>query len=122
MRTGTRSRVHARRLDVTETLRNELLRGRTKPGTELWKQGFWYGDPNRVFVESTHAHNTVEVGGESYNRSPVPPTFQQLDGPSADSVCLALCPEEHGSGTLNQKMSQVAIPRLGDATKFGLAA
>lgn len=43
-------------------------RGRTKPGTELWKQGFWYGDPNRVFVESTHAHNTVEVGGESYNR------------------------------------------------------
>jgi hypothetical protein len=43
-------------------------RGKTAPGSDLWKLGFWYGDPNRVFVESTHAHNTVEIGGQSYNR------------------------------------------------------
>jgi hypothetical protein len=42
--------------------------GRTEPNSELSKQGFWYSDPKRIYVESTCAHNTVEVDGLSYNR------------------------------------------------------
>ena len=48
-------------------------RGRTRTSDALWKRGFWYDDPNRVFVESTHAHNTVEVDGLSYDRRNEPP-------------------------------------------------
>jgi len=42
--------------------------GRLDPGSELWKRGFWYGDPARVYVESTRAHNCVEVDGVSHDR------------------------------------------------------
>ncbi|HVM41478.1 MAG TPA: alginate lyase family protein, partial [Acidimicrobiia bacterium] len=35
---------------------------------ELKDQGFYYADPRRVYVESTAAHNTVEIDGRSYNR------------------------------------------------------
>lgn len=44
--------------------------GRTAKGDGLWEQGFWYGDPRRVYVESTSAHNCVEVDGQSYRRRP----------------------------------------------------
>jgi hypothetical protein len=42
--------------------------GRTDPESELALEGFWYSDPNRVYVESTRAHNTVEVDGRSQPR------------------------------------------------------
>ena len=42
--------------------------GRTKPDSELAAQGFWYSDPKRVYVESTRAHNTIEIDGRSYDR------------------------------------------------------
>ena len=42
--------------------------GRTKKGSALWDQGFWYSDPKRVYVESTRAHNTVEIDGRSFDR------------------------------------------------------
>ena len=42
--------------------------GRTKRGSDLWKQGFWYSDPKRIYVESTRAHNTVEIDGRSFDR------------------------------------------------------
>ena len=42
--------------------------GRTKKGSDLWDQGFWYSDPKRVYVESTRAHNTVEIDGRSFDR------------------------------------------------------
>ncbi len=38
------------------------------PGSRLWKDGFWYANPARVFCESTHAHNTVEIDDMSYPR------------------------------------------------------
>lgn len=41
---------------------------KTKPGTELFKQGFWYADPKRVYVETTRAHNCVEIDEASYER------------------------------------------------------
>jgi hypothetical protein len=45
----------------------------TSPGSALWKEGYWYADPNRVYVESTRAHNTVEIDGRSFPRRRVTP-------------------------------------------------
>ena len=47
--------------------------GQTKPNSELARQGFMYSDPNRVYVETTRAHNTVEVDGLSHPRRNVEP-------------------------------------------------
>ncbi|HCS39508.1 MAG TPA: hypothetical protein DIW44_07985 [Anaerolineaceae bacterium] len=33
--------------------------------------GFWYSDPKRIYVESTHAHNTVEIDGITDSRKDV---------------------------------------------------
>jgi hypothetical protein len=42
--------------------------GRTETGSPLWEDGFWYSDPNRIYVESTHAHNTVQIDGRNHQR------------------------------------------------------
>ena len=42
--------------------------GRTEAGSELFDQGFWYSDPKRIYVESTRAHNCVELDDRSYPR------------------------------------------------------
>jgi hypothetical protein len=42
--------------------------GKTEQNSELEKLGFWYSDPKRIYVESTRAHNTVEIDSRSYNR------------------------------------------------------
>ncbi|MGJ8530414.1 heparinase II/III domain-containing protein, partial [Maritalea sp.] len=42
--------------------------GRTAPSDPLFQQGFWYSDPRRIYVESTRAHNCVEIDGSSYPR------------------------------------------------------
>jgi hypothetical protein len=39
--------------------------GKTKPGSELWRDGHWYTDPWRVYCESTRAHNTLEFDGNN---------------------------------------------------------
>lgn len=45
----------------------------------LAKEGFYYTDPRRVYVESTRAHNTVEIDGRSYNRREEPPYGSALE-------------------------------------------
>jgi hypothetical protein len=43
---------------------------RKAPPTPAMKaMGFWYDDPKRMYVESTHAHNTIEMDGESIPRT-----------------------------------------------------
>lgn len=44
----------------------------TSPEQPLADLGFWYSDTNRIYVESTHAHNTVEIDGISDSRKNVP--------------------------------------------------
>lgn len=44
----------------------------TTPGSDLRRQGFRYGHPKRLYVESTRAHNVVEIDGRSYERRGVP--------------------------------------------------
>lgn len=45
-----------------------LYSEKTKPGSEAYKQGYWYSDPRRMYVESTRAHNCVEIDGQDYQR------------------------------------------------------
>ncbi len=48
-------------------------RGRTQHGSDLFKLGFWYDAPERVFVESTHAHNVVQADEQEFPRRGVTP-------------------------------------------------
>jgi hypothetical protein len=52
--------------------------GKTEPGSELWKDGFWYADPRRIYVESTRAHNTVQVDARNLPRRNVEPYGSSL--------------------------------------------
>lgn len=47
--------------------------GRTEPGSKLFEDGFWYGDPKRIYVETTRAHNCVEIDGLNYRRKGIKP-------------------------------------------------
>jgi hypothetical protein len=47
--------------------------GKADEGSELWLDGHWYSDPNRVYCESTRAHNTLEFDGKNYPRKGVKP-------------------------------------------------
>ena len=47
--------------------------GSTAAGSSLRARGFYYDDPRRVYVESAHAHNTVEIDSETDNRRKAPP-------------------------------------------------
>ncbi len=42
--------------------------GKAEQGSDLWLDGHWYADPNRVYCESTRAHNTLEFDGKNYLR------------------------------------------------------
>ncbi len=47
--------------------------GKIEQGSKLWKDGHWYSDPNRVYCETTRAHNTLEFDGKNYPRRMVKP-------------------------------------------------
>jgi hypothetical protein len=59
--------------------------GKTDQGSDLWLDGHWYSDPNRIYCESTRAHNTLEFDGANYSRKGVKPygsalnRWQELD-------------------------------------------
>ena len=42
--------------------------GSTYPQSKLRAEGYFYSNPNRIFVESAQAHCTVEIDGKSDNR------------------------------------------------------
>lgn len=47
-------------------------KGHFSPGTEEHARGFWYNAPPRVYTESIHAHNCIEINGRSPSRR-IPP-------------------------------------------------
>lgn len=51
---------------------------KTTPGSDLHREGFWYADNKRIYVESTRAHNTIEIDGRSYPRNGVKPPGSYL--------------------------------------------
>jgi hypothetical protein len=42
--------------------------GRTSPSSDASRDGFWYSDPYRQYVECSRAHNTVTVEGRNHRR------------------------------------------------------
>ena len=42
--------------------------GKTAVGSDLRRKGFWYSDPNRIYCESTRAHNTLEFDDMDFDR------------------------------------------------------
>ena len=62
--------------------------GRTQPGSELHDRGFWYSDPRRIYVESTRAHNTVEIDGRDFERKGRKPFGSAIErwGETADGL------------------------------------
>lgn len=46
---------------------------RSAPGSALAKAGNWYSDPRRIYVESTRAHNCVEIDATDYPRANMEP-------------------------------------------------
>lgn len=70
--------------------------GRTEPGSGPWEDGFWYADPARVYVESTRAHNTVEIDGRNLPRRDVRPYGSALKGTGRQAgVHYTLCRVMH---------------------------
>ena len=52
---------------------------RTDPKSELARKGFYYAHPSRMYVESTRAHNTVEIDNESLPRRGVKPSGSAIE-------------------------------------------
>lgn len=65
--------------------------GKAEVGSDLWEDGYWYSDPARVYVESTAAHNTVEIDGRNHPRKGVKPYGSALgrfgEGPGGLVFC-----------------------------------
>ncbi len=59
---------HDRQRDILVDPGRYAYAGRTNPRSKLAKEGFWYSDPKRIYVESTRAHNCVEIDNTSYPR------------------------------------------------------
>lgn len=72
---------------------------KTAKDSAQFARGFWYADPNRVFVETTGAHNTVEIDGESYDRRAKPYGSALRAAGELGGVRYVLGEVRHGSVT-----------------------
>jgi Heparinase II/III-like protein/Heparinase II/III N-terminus len=64
--------------------------------SKLFQQGFWYSDPKRIYVESTRAHNCVEIDGASYPRKNVKPFGSALIyAGEQDGLAVTVCELTH---------------------------
>ena len=65
---------------------------KTVLGDELSAEGFYYSDPNRRYVESTRAHNCVEIDGKSHKRKGAKPFGSALlFATESNDLWLTLC-------------------------------
>lgn len=73
--------------------------GKTETGSDLWRDGFWYSDPMRVYMECTRAHNTLEFDGKNALRKGVKPYGSALvQAFDRDGVfCIETRCKQHGS-------------------------
>lgn len=93
MQAGFHSRVHKHAdhltfvwhdsgLPIIEDPARYAYLGRVRRDDPMFAEGFWYSDPKRVYVESTRAHNCVEIDGKSYNRRRLKPFGSALKSAS----------------------------------------
>lgn len=72
--------------------------GKALAGSDLWKDGYWYSDPGRIYVERTRAHNTVEIDGANHPRKDVKPYGSALrrSGRGEDGIYYSEAEVRHG--------------------------
>ena len=56
----------------------------------LFEKGFYYSQPNRVYCESVHAHNCVEINGTCYSRNVKPYGALPISGCQISKNCWML--------------------------------
>jgi Heparinase II/III-like protein/Heparinase II/III N-terminus len=79
--------------------------GRVDPDSGLGRQGFWYSDPKRIYVESTRAHNAVEIDGRSYARKGVRPYGSALKrAGEQDGIAFAEGQVRHRKSLLHSRL------------------
>lgn len=64
--------------------------GQTKEGSSLRNEGFLYSDPKRIYVESTHAHNVIEIDKKSDNRRKTPQYQSAVIGSTSKESTLVV--------------------------------
>lgn len=85
--------------------------GKTHPRSDLARQGFWYSDPKRIYVEETRAHNCVEIDGRSYPRRSVEPFGSALRyGGEQHGLAVTDCELTH-QRTVQHRRVLVMVPR-----------
>ncbi|MBV8889699.1 MAG: heparinase II/III family protein [Alphaproteobacteria bacterium] len=78
---------------------------RTEPDSPEYRQGYWYGDPHRMYVESTRAHNCVEIDGQDYQRRAVKPFGSALRRwGGADGVFWSECDVSHADAIRHARL------------------
>lgn len=86
--------------------------GETPIQSDLRKRGFIYSDPKRIYVESAHAHNVVEIDGMSDDRRQTPKYQSAVVGTaSTQDTTVVIC--ERARETLVGHR-RVVIHRPGD--------
>jgi hypothetical protein len=87
--------------------------GSNPRGSALFEQGFWYSDPKRIYVESTRAHNCVEIDGESYPRKGVKPFGSALLFAGEQSgLAVTVCEVRHPRGVRHRRVLIMAPGRF----------
>lgn len=85
--------------------------GKAEQGSDLWLDGHWYSDPNRVYCESTRAHNTLEFDGKNYPRKGVKPYGSALKRwVETDSRVIAVETECKHFGSIRRVRVLVFMP------------
>lgn len=70
--------------------------GRTGMDSELRREGFYYDDPRRMYVESTRAHNTIEIDERDFGRRKVRPYGSALrDAGEWGDILYTECEARH---------------------------
>nr|WP_255500741.1 heparinase II/III family protein [Caulobacter sp. 17J80-11] len=86
--------------------------GRTEPGSDLREAGFWYADPRRIYVESTRAHNALEIDGRDHPRRDGEAFGSALKGArEADGLAVTECAFTRGDGLAFRRVLVMAPGR-----------
>lgn len=85
---------------------------KTDPSSDLAQQGFWYSDPKRIYVESTRAHNTVEIDGRSYDRRQKPYGSALRYAGEQDGLIVTECDVTHFQSVRHWRLLVMAPGRF----------
>jgi Heparinase II/III-like protein/Heparinase II/III N-terminus len=104
---------HDRKRDILLDPARYAYIGKTTPDSALFEQGFWYSDPKRIYVESTQAHNCVEIDGRSYKRKGAKRFGSALRyAGEQDGLAVTDCEVTHGRTVRHRRVLVMAPGRF----------